>query len=210
MFLLGHTGLSVLAAYVAERTLARLPESRTEVVGRSLAPASGNPGRSGHPLPLARVSPRIDYRLVLIGAMLPDIIDKPLALWDWPSIFESSRAIGHSALFSAVLLVIAALVLSRSSRAGLPLLLVVVASTDHLVMDRMWESTETLWWPFLGWDFSGGGSSGPSIGNWLDALRNQPAIYVPEFVGALVLGTVATALSRRKAWAAFLGRGQAR
>lgn len=46
----------------------------------------------------------IDYRLALLGSLLPDILDKPLWLIAFSDIFPSGRAYGHTFLFNMVLL----------------------------------------------------------------------------------------------------------
>lgn len=40
----------------------------------------------------------VDYRLVLIGSMLPDIIDKPLGI-AFPAALGSGRTVAHTFLF---------------------------------------------------------------------------------------------------------------
>lgn len=79
---------------------------------------------------------RVDYKLIAIGSLLPDLVDKPLML-----LGLSGRALGHSLIF--ILLLTA---LSIKYRETLHLLL---ASALHLLEDEIWTEPEVLLWPML-------------------------------------------------------------
>ncbi len=87
--------------------------------------------------------PRIDYRLVVLGALLPDVVD---------GLFGGARVL-HSLPFSAVLLV--GVMLATRGRRPLRrrLLAVPIGTFLHLVLDGMWARTDVFWWPFTGWTF---------------------------------------------------------
>lgn len=87
--------------------------------------------------------PGFDYRLLLIGALLPAVID---------GVFGGARVL-HSVTFSIVLL--AALMLVTPGRKpirkmllGLP-----VGTLLHLVFTGAWTNTNVFWWPFFGFGF---------------------------------------------------------
>jgi len=86
---------------------------------------------------------RLDYRLLAFNALLPDIIDKPLAVLVFTDA-PTSQLIAHSLLFNLALL-IATLLLWR---VAVPYVLVF---NVHLLADRMWNHTESFWWPIFGW-----------------------------------------------------------
>ena len=46
----------------------------------------------------------IDYRAVLVGSILPDIIDKPIGAYLFRSTFHNSRIFAHTLLFSVLLM----------------------------------------------------------------------------------------------------------
>ena len=84
--------------------------------------------------------PAIDYRLVVVGALLPDLVDAP---------FGGARVL-HTLVASVVLLVGVMLATRHRRRARRRLLAVPIGTFLHLVLDGMWTRTETFWWPFLG------------------------------------------------------------
>jgi membrane-bound metal-dependent hydrolase YbcI (DUF457 family) len=91
----------------------------------------------------ARLMRGADLAFVLLGSMLPDIIDKPLGevLFGTPAM---GRTITHTLLF-LLLLGIAAYYLS-----DLRLAWVAGGVLAHLLLDFMWNSPSTLLWPLLG------------------------------------------------------------
>ncbi|MFP3975182.1 MAG: hypothetical protein ACLFVK_03050, partial [Dehalococcoidia bacterium] len=64
---------------------------------------------------IARV---IDYRIALIGSMLPDIIDKPLGIYIFTETFSNGRIYAHTLLFFLVLLLIGLFRYIRSGGIG--------------------------------------------------------------------------------------------
>jgi hypothetical protein len=93
---------------------------------------------------------RIDYRYVLIGAVLPDLVDGLLGLlfFDGPA----GRWVAHSLL--AVILVAVAIILGLKGDRRLGLFGIAVGWLVHLVADGMWEAPETFLWPGFGSAFA--------------------------------------------------------
>jgi hypothetical protein len=91
---------------------------------------------------------RIDYRFVLVGAILPDVIDLPLsAVFGWPA----GRGIAHTLLVTGILFVLVVTVVPKTKRLawfGLP-----VGFLTHLAADGMWASPRTFLWPAFGMRF---------------------------------------------------------
>jgi len=89
--------------------------------------------------------PAFDYRVVVIGALLPDVADAP---------FGGAR-LAHTLLGSVVVLV--AVMLGTRGRRHLrrSLLALPIGMFAHLVADGMWARTDTFWWPFFGRRLSG-------------------------------------------------------
>lgn len=202
MFVLGHTGFTLLSTYLIERALSR-PGARSSILSRH----KNNQDTQGHDTlnDKSSIDVKIDYRLVLLGSMLPDFIDKPLALWLLPNIFGITRTIGHSALLGGVLLLLGGVLILRTKRTGMFVL--ALASLGHLVLDRIWSLPEVMWWPCYGWGFPKEDGAG-TIKGWLDTLFSSPTTFVPEIVGGLVLMSMVFSLRRRRRWLGFLHHGR--
>jgi len=127
MLILGHLGCALAATQAGEAAYKRIPGRRFSAAVKL-----------------------IDYRILAVGAMLPDIIDKPLA-FILPGVLEGvTRNIGHTLLFSLLLVVIWRLDSGRKMNFLLPL---AIGSALHLLLDGMFTIPSTLLWPFMGWEF---------------------------------------------------------
>jgi membrane-bound metal-dependent hydrolase YbcI (DUF457 family) len=95
----------------------------------------------------------IDYRFAALGSQVPDLIDKPLARWG-PDYFgytgTSGHTIGHTLLFSVVLILVG-IFLAR--RGAFRLLVLGLGSLTHPLVDPTNTYPEALFWPLLGTDF---------------------------------------------------------
>ena len=166
MLLLGHLGFTLGAAQAAEAAHHNASRRR------------GFPG-----------SNFVDYRLIAVGAMLPDLIDKPLMLLPLPEVLDVSRTFGHSLLLPLLLLVLWWAGPVRMQRATLTLGL---ASLLHLVLDGVLSTPQTLLWPLLGWEFerSGPGEIFTSLLIPWGLPWNLNWLVVSEFLGAAIGGVV--------------------
>ena len=86
--------------------------------------------------------PRFDYRLLIVGSVLP-IAD---------GVFGGARVL-HSVVTSVARLTVLMLATSgrkpvRKMLLGLPIGMIL-----HLVFDGAWNNTEVFWWPLFGWSF---------------------------------------------------------
>jgi len=76
--------------------------------------------------------------------------------------------------------------LYRRKRPGF--LCLALASTGHLVLDRMWEMPRILFWPLYGLAFPAEGEPGAAqVPLWWHMLLADPWVYVPEMIGGLIL-----------------------
>ena len=84
--------------------------------------------------------PRFDYRLLAVGAVLPDVIDLPGGHAQW----------AHS-LAVAVGMLLLVMVLTAGRKPIRRLLLALpIGMLMHLVWDGAFASTSVFWWPFTG------------------------------------------------------------
>ena len=112
--------------------------------------------------------PAIDHRVVMLGAVLPDVVDAP---------FGGARLL-HTVAFSACLLVAVMLVTRGRRAARRRWLFLPVGVMLHLVFDGMWARTETFWWPVFGSAFA----------DALPALDHGAAVLaLQEVAGAVAL-----------------------
>ena len=93
---------------------------------------------------------RIDYRFAALGALLPDLLDKPLAWILFRGYFHDSHLYGHTILFGLTLVVLG---LVLAWRGELRLLLLGIGALMHLPVDPVAHNPSTLLWPLLGTDF---------------------------------------------------------
>ena len=119
----------------------------------------------------------IDYRLVALMAILPDVIDRSLYVFVIPGA-ESGRLFAHTLLFNLVLLAI--LVAIRRD-----LWIYGVLPLVHLLLDLRCLSGDQLFWPFCGPDLTNvhisdclAGTAGQSYGGRIrDRIEDVLSTY---------------------------------
>ncbi|MFN2502881.1 MAG: hypothetical protein ABR540_01370 [Acidimicrobiales bacterium] len=84
--------------------------------------------------------PALDHRVVVAGALLPDVVDGP---------FGGAR-VAHTVVSSAALLVVVMLATRGRRAARRRWLALPIGTFIHLLADGVWASAHTFWWPFLG------------------------------------------------------------
>lgn len=132
----------------------------------------------------------IDYRVVMLGAVLPDLIDKPIGRILFEEQFENGRIFAHTLLYSTSLL-LAIQLFTRGKKARRWFILP-IASLIHLALDGMWNEPVTLFWPLFTTQFPR-----DVVDNyWLELLRTpleHPIEIVKELVGIGLLLYLASA-----------------
>ncbi|MCD1294919.1 metal-dependent hydrolase [Methanocella sp. CWC-04] len=130
----------------------------------------------------------VDFRFVLIGSMLPDIIDKPIGNFLFFDVFGNGRIFCHTLLFIAVLVGIG--IIANRFGKGLGFQFLALGAIFHIAEDYLWLHPETLFWPLFGWEFPK-----HEYGNYvmylLQNLFTNMDTFVPEVVGLLILGIFA-------------------
>ena len=122
--------------------------------------------------------PAIDYRVVVLGALLPDLGDAPFGGARLATGGPSGTP-AHTLVLSVVLLGVV-MVATRGHRAARRRWIFLPVGTFlHLVLDGMWTRTDTFWWPAFGWSLDGR----------LPFLDHGSALLgAEELAGALALG----------------------
>lgn len=131
---------------------------------------------------------RIDYRMILAGAVLPDVVDL------------GGKGYAHT-LLAAVVVCVGVVLLTRGER-RLSLFGLGVGWLTHLVGDAMWELPKTFLWPAFGTGLD------RTAGDY--SLTTWP--LVGEVVGALILWWfwVAFEMSKDDRFRTFLRDGYLR
>ena len=162
MLILGHVGTALAAMQIGE--------------------AAGN---KWLPRSIGATLRFTDYRLIAIGALLPDLIDKPLALLD----LGASRSFGHTLALALALFVLAFISFRRNRK--MLLLSLATGCIFHLIQDGMGSSPKILLWPAFGWVVLDGGHLGLSeyleylSATWLRPWQHLWLFF--ELFGGLVI-----------------------
>ena len=129
--------------------------------------------------------PKMFLLAVVVGAWLPDIIDKPVGVL--LGYAGGGRLIAHSLLF-AVVVTLSLLPANQFLKSKYDkwtkiapyVPFVVFGMWMHLVLDEMWNTTQTFLWPAYGWGFPTGEF------DLLQALLH-PVTLTGEILGSVVL-----------------------
>ena len=211
MFLFAHVGVTLGVSVLATGAVSAMRRAGSKRGGRSLPWTSPDAGHAaslwlGHVESwLAVLGGVLNTRMILIGSLLPDIIDKPLGTMLLRETLGNGKIFGHTLVFLGVLGLTGLYQYRRSSRSWL--LALALGTGVHLVLDTMWQWPRTLLWPAYGLAFDKGDVSGWMQGVLRELLTN-PAYYVPEIIGVIVLGWFSWNLLRRRKFLAFVWRGE--
>lgn len=182
MLIFGHTGITLGAAVLLDGILTKryslsseekkLRECDEHSAGTVPTQDCSSGSRASWFISLAN---HIDIRLLLIGSLLPDIIDKPTGHLFFKDTFSNGRIFSHTLLFFIVITLFAFyLYRSHGKRWLLTLSFGIFA---HLMQDQMWLEPQTLLWPLHGFAFER-----IDLTNWIPGiihalLTNPRSIY---------------------------------
>lgn len=197
MFLFGHIGVT-LGAAVLVNGLVRIGIHPAKNLPAASHPASGEFNWTSIDSWFDSLGKFLDIRLLMVGSLLPDIIDKPLAyVFD----FGSGRSVSHTLLLALALL--AASLYLYISRRRTWLLALVIGVFCHLILDAMWQNLQTLYWPVYGWLFPPR-APGNVIFRWMAELSSSRVDEAFELGGLLIFGVFVWTLLRRRLLVPFL------
>ncbi len=145
----------------------------------------------------------IDVRLLFIGALLPDIIDKPLGIYILK--IQNGRIYAHTLLF--LMIIGAAGYFLYRSRRQIWLLTLAAGTLAHLVLDQMWQTPATLFWPLMGLSFPRL-DLGDYIINTLKEIFSNRFIFISELIGLMIIIWFGVWLISRHKLGAFIVRGK--
>jgi inner membrane protein len=188
MFVFAHAGITLGAATLVAGALDR----------RQISPSEKTSW-------FTSLSRRVDIRVLLVGSLLPDIIDKPAGQYFFRETFSNGRIFAHTLLF---LIVLAGTGFYLYKRYRQVWMLTLAAGTFlHLLLDAMWSVPATLFWPLLGFTFEKAELTG-WFANIFQALFSKAGIFIPELIGLAILLWFGLALVSQKKVGAFLKYGK--
>lgn len=207
MLILGHVGLTLGAAAllsgVLDKVHARPPEENPRLPIEKVT--TRPPRNQAHPVAwFAFLARRVDIRLLLLGSLLPDVIDKPIGQLLFRETFSNGRIFSHTLLFFILITIIGTYLFRTRGKRWPPA--IAFGTFTHLVFDQIWNSPKTLLWPLYGFAFEKVNLTGWT-GGLFYALLHNPGVYLPELIGGAILLLLAWTLVRRRGVKAFLGKG---
>ena len=151
------------------------------------------------------LSEYVDIRVILVGSLLPDIIDKPIGVFFFRDTFSSGRIFAHSLLFLIILAAVGFYLYRRRHKTWL--LALAFGSFVHLLLDSIWNTPNTLLWPLLGFAFDRVEVS-EWFSYWFWDLFVYPELFFTELLGLAILLWFGFTLINRKKVGVFLRRGK--
>jgi hypothetical protein len=151
---------------------------------------------------------RVDYRFILLGAVLPDLLDAVGCFF-----YEcgGGRGVAHSLVANVAVTVLIILVLRGETR--LAVFGIGVGWLLHLGGDGMWDAPKTFFWPIAGTGFATGPAEPYTWDLFLHPI-SPPHVWAwsGEVVGALILAWfwVAFSLGDRERRSRFFRDGHLR
>lgn len=125
----------------------------------------------------------MDLRFLVLGAIVADLVDTPIGFAFFIEL-RSVRLVLHSLTASAVVMIVV-LWRTRRGRPRKRWMPIAIGMLLHLFLDAMWAEPETLWWPFLGSDFSEVPAA--TVGAYVEGVLTDWRTWVTEFAGLVYL-----------------------
>jgi membrane-bound metal-dependent hydrolase YbcI (DUF457 family) len=149
---------------------------------------------------------RMDLRMLVLGAILPDLIDTPAGLIFYGNL-GSVRLVTHGLILASGVMV-AVVLLTRRGRPRKTWMPLAIGLLFHLLFDAMWLDPETLWWPLLGSGFSPAGPE--TVSAYMASIVGDWKVWVAEAAGAIYLAYLwaAAGLSDRSKRSALFRTGR--
>ena len=129
--------------------------------------------------------PNMDLRWVMVGSLLPDLIDKPIGSIFFHDTFGTHRLLAHAVVFPIVGLAVVLVATRRGSAIRRGLIGLVIGVFVHLLLDAAWASPEAFWWPFFGAEFPPIVDS--DFASLLARMVSDPLVWAGEAVGLAYL-----------------------
>ena len=144
--------------------------------------------------------------MLLLGALLPDIIDKPLGSILFLNVFQNGRIFGHTLIFNLCFVALGVYLTLKWNKNWMAAL--AFGSIMHLILDETWLSTGTLLWPAYGWHFPVTDITNFIL--WLPgiyaSIMTHASLFISETIGIIVLLWFTIRLILKRRLKSFLAR----
>ncbi len=209
MFIFGHVGITLGAATALSAVVTKLQGSPQNHLSGEVNAPTANKTKDQQASVSARfgleaLSRFLDIRILMIGALVPDIIDKPLSFLG----FGNGRSITHTLIVFLIVLAIALLLYSSKKKTWL--LAISIGMFTHLILDSMWATPRTLFWPLYGWAFPAASHKIGlgQISAWWNMLLTNPRLDLSEAIGFVIVAGFVGILLHEKKFKSFVLSGQ--
>lgn len=147
----------------------------------------------------------IDYRVFLIGTILPDLIDKPIYLYFHRSI-GTSQSFGHTLIFLISMLLTGLILYKRHKKPFLITLAIGVFA--HQGLDFVTMNYENFLWPLFGFRFISGRFYETTIFEKFTRDISSPYYLFGELIGFPITAYYFIRLFKEKKFINFIMRGR--
>lgn len=171
MFPLGHIGISIGIIYLLASYIQHLNKKNNFT---------------------ASLAENIDFRIVIIAAMFPDIIDKIVGMVIFKQEISNGRLFTHSLLIVGTISIWLFFMAKLKYGHRFKMFYYILPIWFHLLLDRMWEEPHTLFWPFFGMSFP---RIDVEFSDYFTILLSSPYTLFGEILG---LGVIVTLLIRHR------------
>ena len=143
---------------------------------------------------LPRLRNILNPKYLVIGSLLPDLIDKLLGRVIFASTIANGRIIGHTLLFSFLIFFVGLYLYDK--RGEIIVLTLATGSFFHIIEDQIWSDPQTLFWPLFGLKFPTGDLNDTGFEYLLKGLENSSTFHfsqsaAPEIFGMLTIFVLA-------------------
>ncbi len=122
---------------------------------------------------------KIDFRIIIIFSLLPDIIDKIIGHGILQTSLNNGRLFSHTLVFLFIFTIIFYLIIQEKWWIfSFPIM-------THQIFDFLWSEPKTWYWPYYGWSFDV--LDKDIWESWLRALTSDPVIFSTEIVGFMII-----------------------
>lgn len=130
--------------------------------------------------------PKVDLRFLVAGTIVPDAVDLLVGTILFARLANGELA-SHT-LVAPSLFTIGVLLATRRGRRRRAWMAFAVGWFIHLLVDGMWASAETFFWPFFGWEFPTGDAPFWPLA-W-ERATGDPIRWILELIGLVYLANL--------------------